>query len=84
MKKVKYGLVLSGGGTKGSYEVGVLKALKKLKIDIDIVSGASIGTINAIFLVQNEVNKLENLYKTININNIIGTNNTLDINKNIQ
>ena len=83
MKKVKYGLVLSGGGTKGSYEVGVLKALKKLKIDIDIVSGASIGTINAIFLVQNEVNKLENLYKTININNIIGTNNTLDINKNI-
>ena len=37
MKKVKYGLVLSGGGTKGSYEVGVLKALKKLKIQQNLI-----------------------------------------------
>ena len=30
------GLVLSGGGLKGSYQIGAYKALKKLKIKISI------------------------------------------------
>ena len=30
---MKIGLVLSGGGGKGAYELGVWKALKELKID---------------------------------------------------
>ena len=29
------GLVLSGGGLKGSYQIGAYKALKKLKIKTD-------------------------------------------------
>ena len=35
----KLGLVLSGGGAKGAYEIGVYKALKKLNKKIDIVTG---------------------------------------------
>ncbi|WP_410481585.1 patatin-like phospholipase family protein [Pseudomonas plecoglossicida] len=43
---MKVGLVLSGGGAKGAYQVGVLKALRELGVRIDAVSGASIGALN--------------------------------------
>lgn len=74
MKK-KYGLVLAGGGTKGAYEVGVMKALKKLNVNIGMVAGASIGTINGIFEVQGEVSRLERLYKNINMSDILTISN---------
>lgn len=41
----KVGLVLSGGGAKGLYHVGILKALEENDIPIDYVSGASMGAI---------------------------------------
>jgi NTE family protein len=50
MSQMKIGLVLSGGGAKGAYQVGVLKALKELKIEIHLVSGASIGALNGAIL----------------------------------
>lgn len=42
------GLVLSGGGAKGAYQVGVLKALAELDIGVHAVSGASIGALNGL------------------------------------
>jgi predicted acylesterase/phospholipase RssA len=52
-------LVLSGGGAKGAYEVGVLKALVnglcpatgRQRLELDIFSGTSVGAFNASFLV---------------------------------
>lgn len=41
------GLVLSGGGSKGAAHIGVIKALKEEKIDIDYISGTSSGSIIA-------------------------------------
>ena len=43
------GLVLSGGGAKGAYEVGVWQALYKAGLagDVAAVSGTSIGAVNA-------------------------------------
>lgn len=43
---MKVGLVLSGGGAKGAYQVGVLRALRELGTQVDMVSGASIGALN--------------------------------------
>lgn len=43
----KVGLVLSGGGAKGAYQVGVVRALAEFGITVDAVSGASIGSLNA-------------------------------------
>lgn len=45
----RYGLVLSGGGAKGAYEVGVWQALHEAGIagDVAAVSGTSIGAVNA-------------------------------------
>jgi len=44
-------LALRGGGTKGSYEVGVLQSfydnLPSEEIQYDVVVGVSIGSINA-------------------------------------
>lgn len=47
-------IVLSGGGAKGAYQVGVWKALRKLNIKYDIVTGTSIGSVNGLMMVQND------------------------------
>lgn len=46
-------LVLSGGGGKGAYQIGVWKALRKLHYKIDIVTGTSVGALNAVLITQN-------------------------------
>lgn len=39
------GLVLSGGGARGSSHIGVLKVLEELRVPIDIITGTSMGAI---------------------------------------
>lgn len=45
-------IVLSGGGSKGAYEMGVWAALRKLNIKYDIVTGTSVGALNAAVMTQ--------------------------------
>lgn len=40
-------LILQGGGSLGAFGCGVYKALAKSNIKIDIISGTSIGGLNA-------------------------------------
>lgn len=47
-------IVLSGGGAKGAYQIGVWKALRKLNIHYDIVTGTSVGALNGAFMVQRD------------------------------
>lgn len=42
----KTGLVLSGGGAKGAYHIGMMHALLEMNVGIDMISGASIGALN--------------------------------------
>ncbi|MDN5061391.1 patatin-like phospholipase family protein [Aliarcobacter butzleri] len=44
--KTKLGIVLSGGGAKGAYEAGFLKALSEFDIQPDAIAGTSIGSLN--------------------------------------
>lgn len=44
-QKYEYGLVLSGGGTRGVAHLGVIKALEESGIKPDIISGVSAGSI---------------------------------------
>lgn len=53
----KLGLVLSGGGAKGAYHVGVIKAIQELGIQIDMLSGASIGALNGAVLLSADTQK---------------------------
>ncbi len=41
----KVGVVMSGGGAKGLYHIGVLQALEENSIPIDYIAGTSIGAI---------------------------------------
>ncbi len=45
-KDRKRALVLSGGGARGAYEVGVWRYLEEVGWKADIVSGSSVGSIN--------------------------------------
>lgn len=69
----KLGLMLGGGGAKGIYQVGVLKALEEEGIinDIEITSGTSIGAINTILLMSNQnINWIYNMWIKLNTKNI--------------
>jgi NTE family protein len=44
-KNPKVGLVLSGGGAKGLAHIGVLKVIDSAGVDIDYISGTSMGAI---------------------------------------
>lgn len=65
-------IVLSGGGSKGSYQIGAWKALKKLKIKYDIITGTSVGAINGSLMVQNSYYKALKLWKKINARALFG------------
>lgn len=67
----KRGLVLSGGGLKGAYEVGVYKALQELNIKVDAIVGSSIGAINGAYFLQDDLSKIEDLYSNIKITDIV-------------
>lgn len=70
---MKIGLVLSGGGGKGAYELGVWKALKELEVDryIDVFAGTSIGAFNAVLFAQDNLEAAETLWEEVTIDKII-------------
>ncbi|MGH9552300.1 MAG: patatin-like phospholipase family protein, partial [Terriglobales bacterium] len=62
LEQPKRALVLSGGGARGAYQVGVLKALRELGIHFDMAFGTSVGGINAAFFVQNKLDRLAEVW----------------------
>lgn len=62
---MKRALVLCGGGSLGSYEVGVWKYLREIGMTFAIVTGTSIGSINGAMVVSDEFEKAEALWKSI-------------------
>ena len=65
-------IVLSGGGSKGSYQIGVWRALRKLHIKYDIVTGTSVGALNGALMVQNKFYKAIKLWSKINMQLLFG------------
>ena len=66
-----YCLVLSGGGTKGVYHVGVWKALKELGIQVNALVGNSIGAIVAAFIAQGLDETLYQLAEEIGLDYVL-------------
>ncbi len=71
MKNKEYALALSGGGTRGAYEIGAYKALTEIGINIKAIAGTSIGALNGAMLLSSGVVAAENMYKKIDISNIM-------------
>jgi len=76
-------LVLSGGGARAAYQVGVLLALKELlppqSSPFSIISGTSAGAINAVSLASNSddfqgsVDELSHLWQELTIDHVFRT-----------
>jgi len=66
-----YCLVLAGGGTRGAYQLGAWNALKETGISIQAIAGTSIGAINAAFIIQGNIEKMEQLYYNIDIESVM-------------
>lgn len=64
-KQKKTALVLGGGGSRGAYEVGVWQALTELGVKIDIVTGCSVGAINAAMVVQGDAELTARLWREL-------------------
>lgn len=66
----KLGLVLSGGGSKGAYQIGVYRALRKLGKRPEIVTGTSIGAVNGLLIVQGDLYKAAKLWKNMSFSTV--------------
>lgn len=71
MTSVKRAIVLGGGGTRGSYQAGFVKAIKELGIEYEIVTGTSIGSLNGALLVQHEEDRLIDLWEKMEVSRVI-------------
>ncbi len=67
IKRPKIALVLSGGGARGITHVGVLKALEKYHIPIDLIVGTSIGSlVGGLYASGYSTEQLQTLVDTTN------------------
>lgn len=66
------GLVLAGGGGKGAYQVGVLKALKEQGMldDVTAISGASIGAVNAMLFAMDDIDIMYQAWDDIDMGTV--------------
>jgi len=70
IEKPKIGLVVSGGGAKGAYSVGVVSALKQFGIEPHIVTGTSTGALIASMVVADDQKKLVDIWRKLTSNQI--------------
>lgn len=75
-RKAKRAVVFSGGGGRGGYEIGVWKAIRELKLDIDIATGTSVGAINAAMMCTGEYDKAVSIWSTLETNMVFDLDNT--------
>lgn len=81
----KTALYLAGGGARGAYQAGVLKAISHIlqvkTLPFAMVSGVSVGSINAAILAQHAddfaagIDKLEELWREIHCQQIFNSSN---------
>lgn len=83
-RRPKIGFVLSGGGSRGAYEAGIIQYLREelpkrlgFQPPLDIVTGTSVGAINAAFLastmddVANQAKRLVSAWRALRIEEMI-------------
>ncbi|TAL59252.1 MAG: patatin [Legionella sp.] len=82
---VKKALYLAGGGARGAYQAGVLKGINHIlqvkKLPFEVVTGVSVGSINAAVLAENAddfpagLDKLESIWGEIHCQQIYKASN---------
>lgn len=68
LRNAKVGLVLSGGGAKGAYHVGCVRALEMAGVThYQVISGTSIGAVNGALIATSTPTALESVWKSIGL-----------------
>ncbi|GBD88454.1 NTE family protein RssA [bacterium BMS3Abin03] len=71
-EKPVIGLALSGGGARGLAHVGVLKALVEAGVDLEIITGTSMGSIiGGLYAVGYTVDELDSIARKTNWNDLL-------------
>ncbi len=65
MEERKKALVLGGGGSRGSYEVGVWQALHEHGYRPDIVTGTSVGALNGAMVAQDKLDETVRMWRML-------------------
>lgn len=71
----RLGLVLEGGGARGAYQAGVLKALFEAGYKFDGVAGTSVGALNGVMVAQNRFEDSMKIWRKIDFANVLDINN---------
>lgn len=66
-----HGLVLEGGGAEGAYHIGAYKALVEEGIEVQGVSGTSIGALNGAMIVQGDYERCYELWYDLSYSMVI-------------
>lgn len=61
----QYGIVLEGGGAKGSYQIGAWKALREAGVQIKGIAGASVGALNGALMCMDDLARAEYIWENI-------------------
>jgi len=69
----KVGLVLSGGGARGFFHIGVIQALQRYKIEVGEIAGTSIGAIIGAMWAGNPKVNFDDVTRQIDFREIIQT-----------
>lgn len=69
---LRFGLVLSGGGAKGAYEAGCIKAMRELDVASRVygVSGTSVGALNTILFAMGDGDRMEDMWQDIGLSTV--------------
>ncbi len=67
----EYGIVLEGGGARGSYQIGTWKALREAEIKIRGIAGASVGALNGALICMDDLEKAEEIWENIRYSQVI-------------
>ena len=59
------GVVLGGGGFKGAFQAGVLQAMQREGVPIDVVCAVSVGSLNGALATQGDIGLLEEVWLSI-------------------
>lgn len=66
-----YAIALEGGGAKGAYQIGVVKALCDMGLKYNAVAGTSVGAINGAMLAMRCVDEAVELWKKISFTDVM-------------
>jgi NTE family protein len=68
---MKIGLVLAGGGARGGYQIGAIKALEELGFKYEVITGTSIGALNALMLLSDRKDILYKMWEELDFSSIM-------------